>query len=849
MDNDLTPAMRQFMAAKKEAPDDAILLFRMGDFYELFFEDARIGAPLMDVALTQRNGVPMCGVPYHSVQAYVAKLLEHGRKVAIAEQVEDPKQAKGLVRREITRVITPGTVLEEDQMLNARRGNFMVAVCPDKSAVRFGVALLEVSIGDFRVCQADDLNALETELSRLQPSEVLVPRSLYEQWEQENAFPQVAGKLLWSSLDNWLFDLEIAQDNLCRHFEVASLDGFGCQGRNLAIAAAGAIFSYTCNNLRSDASHITGLRYYETGDFMILDRISQRNLELVEPLFANTSDSTLRSVLDKTCTPMGGRLLREWILRPLYNRESIEKRLDAVEALVQDPLLQSELTETFQSVRDLERTLVRLNVGGGCARELQVLRRGLEAVPGLRALLAETTPRRLRELAAALSEEPELVAEIERAVEDAPPAAITDGGMIRTGYNEELDELRRAAAEGKNWIAGLQVREQERTGIRSLKVRYNKVFGYFIEVTKTNLEMVPDDYTRKQTLTNAERFITPELKELENKVLGAEEKSKALEYELFLELRQQAVAATESIQRTAKAIAELDAFNSLAETATHQQYCRPELADEPILDIRDGRHPVLELRTEEEGFVPNDTFLDTADQQLAVITGPNMAGKSTYIRQVALLVVMAQMGSFVPAKSARIGLADRIFTRVGAADDISRGQSTFMVEMVETANILNNATPRSLIVLDEVGRGTSTFDGLSLAWAIAEHLHDQAANKARTLFATHYHELTELALTREGVKNYNVAVREWGEQIIFLRKILPGGTDKSYGIHVARLAGLPKTVVERAKEVLSNLEGNAVTDNGRPTLARARGESGRKKKEEDATPQPSLFEWSNEKYE
>ncbi len=840
----LTPAMRQFMEAKKEAPEDAVLLFRMGDFYELFFEDARIGAPLMDVALTQRNGVPMCGVPYHSAQVYIAKLLEHGRKVAVAEQVEDPKQAKGLVRREITRVITPGTVLDEDQMLNARRGNFLVAVCPDKDASRFGVALLEVSVGDFRVCQAADRTSLETELSRLQPSEVLIPSSLYEKWRQNDSFPEAGDKLLWSPLDNWLFDVEIARDNLCRHFEVTSLDGFGCRDQELAVAAGGAIFSYTRNNLRREADHITTMRHYETGDSMVLDRVSQRNLELVEPLFSNAADATLRSVLDQTRTPMGGRMLREWILRPLYNRQAIEERLDAVQALVQEPLLQNELAESFQSVRDLERTLTRLNVGGGSARELAVLRRGLEAVPGLRALLAECSPSKLRQLSESMSEQPELTAEIRRAVVDEPPATITDGNMLRQGYSEKLDELRQAAAEGKDWIAAMQAREQERTGIKSLKVRYNKVFGYFIEITKSNLSLVPDDYMRKQTLTNAERFITPELKELEDKVLGAEEKSKALEYELFLELRQQATAATESIQRTARAIAELDSLNSLAEVAAHHQYCRPELCEEPIIDIRDGRHPVLEQRMQDEGFVPNDTCLDAGDYQLAVITGPNMAGKSTYIRQVALLTLMAQMGSFVPAKSARIGLVDRIFTRIGAADDISRGQSTFMVEMVETANILNNASPRSLIILDEVGRGTSTFDGLSLAWAIAEHLHDQEANKARTLFATHYHELTELALTRSGVKNYNVAVREWGEQIIFLRKILPGGTDKSYGIHVARLAGLPKTVISRAKEVLSNLEGNAVTDQGKPTLAREHHKKGRKKKD-PPPPQPSLFEWSS----
>ncbi len=841
--NALTPAMRQFMAAKKEAPEDAILLFRMGDFYEIFFEDAQIAAPLMDVVLTRRNGVPMCGVPYHALQVYVAKLLATGRKVAIAEQVEDPKQAKGLVRREITRVITPGTVLDEDHMANARDGNFLVAICPDRNTAKFGIAMLEVSVGDFRLCQAGDRAELENELSRLQPAEVLLPESLHRHWESSQDFPQTSEALLWSPLENWLFDLEIAGENLCRHLQVATLDGFGCRGRPLAVAAAGAIFSYTCNNLRRDASHITGLRFYEIDEFMILDRVSQRNLELVEPLFTDSGDSTLRSVLDQTRTPMGGRLLREWILRPLFDCAAINRRLDAVACLVRDPLLQHELAESFQTVRDLERTLVRLNVGGGSARELAVLRRGLEAVPGIRSLLGEVSAALMVELGKNLSEQPDLVNEIARGVVDEPPATITDGGMIRPGYHEGLDELRRAATEGRNWIAGLQAQEQKRTGIKSLKVRFNKVFGYFIEITRANLDAVPDNYIRKQTLANAERFVTPELKELESKVLGAEEKSKALEYELFLALRERAVAETAEIQRTARAVAELDVLVSLAEVATHHQYCRPELVEEPVLDIHDGRHPVLDQRMTEQRFVANDTCLNTTDQQLAVITGPNMAGKSTYIRQVALLTLMAQMGSFVPAKSARIGLVDRIFTRVGAADDITRGQSTFMVEMIETANILNHATPRSLIILDEVGRGTSTFDGLSLAWAIAEHLHDCAASKARTLFATHYHELTELSLTKRGVKNYNVAVREWGEQIIFLRKIVPGGTDKSYGIHVARLAGLPKSVIERAKEVLSNLEGNAVTDSGQPTLARQRRATPRK---EEPPPQLSLFEWSRE---
>lgn len=844
MQNTLTPAMRQFMEAKKEIPQDAVLFFRMGDFYELFFEDAQIAAPIMDVALTKRNGVPMCGVPYHAAQVYIAKILESGRKIAIADQVEDPKQAKGLVKREITRVITPGTVLEEDQTLNARQGNFLVAISPDKAAQKFGIAVLDVSTGDFRTCETEQKSGLENELQRLQPAEVLLPQNLHKNWSENKDFPEAPENLLWSPVEGWFFDLEMATENLCQHFETASLDGFGCRNHNLAVAAAGALFSYVRHNLRRNASHITTLSFYEIGDYMVLDRTSQRNLELVESLFANSADSTLRSVLDKTKTPMGGRLLREWILRPLCDIQTIENRLDAVQTLVEDPLLQGEIAESLQSVRDLERTLVRLNVGSASARDLISLRRGLETVPDIRSLLDEPKAERLQYLRNQLRHQPELIDEICRAVVDEPPALITDGGMIRSGYSPDLDELRQASSEGKKWILNLQTEEQKKTGIKSLKVRFNKVFGYFIEITKTNLNLVPEHYMRKQTLANAERFITPELKELENKVLGSEEKSKAIEHDLFLVLREKATAATAEIQTAARALAELDVISSLAATALRHNYCRPQFTDEPTINIQEGRHPVLETTMDIEQFVPNDTLLDTDENQIAMITGPNMAGKSTYIRQVALLTLMAQIGSFVPASSAVIGITDRIFTRVGAADDISRGQSTFMVEMIETANILNNATPRSLIVLDEVGRGTSTFDGLSLAWAIAENLHDNIHIKARTLFATHYHELTELALTKEGVKNYNVAVREWGEKIIFLRKILPGGTDKSYGIHVARLAGLPKSVIERAKEVLINLEGNAVTDSGQPTLARSKKKS--KEKEENSS-QISLFEWS-EKY-
>lgn len=841
----LTPAMRQYMQAKKELSEDTILLFRMGDFYELFFDDAKRGAQLMDIVLTQRGGVPMCGVPYHAVQSYVARMLEQGIKVAIAEQMEDPKLAKGLVKREVIQVITPGTVLD-DQVLQAARSHFLVAIAAAKE--RFGLALLDFSTGDFRVTEVKGLQALETELHRLRPAECLLSETVQEQWRQAGQAPDCPSTLAWTALEDWVFDPAVSSDRLCRHFGVASLDGFGCRGLDLAIGAAGAVLYYAQNNLRRDAGHITALAVYQTEDGMVLDRISQRNLELVEPIFADAKGATLISVLDRTVTPMGARLLREWVLRPLCRIDPIVERQDAVAAFARDPMLLGELRDALGAVKDIERTVVRITIGSANARDLVVLQRGLAEVPGLRAILGHVEAPLLQRLCADLVDMPELTDLIARAIVDEPPLAIRDGGMIRAGFHAGLDDLRRAATEGKNWIAGYQAKEQERTGIKSLKVRFNKVFGYYIEITKSNLDLAPADYLRKQTLVGAERFITPELKEIEDKVLGSEEKSKALEYEIFQEIREAVVKATAAIQRVARAIGSVDALAALGDVACRQGYCRPQVVEEPVLRLVDGRHPVLDARLQDEPFVPNDTLLDTGENQLAIITGPNMAGKSTYIRQVALLTLMAQMGSFIPAKEATIGLVDRIFTRVGAADDISRGQSTFMVEMVETANILNNATPRSLIILDEIGRGTSTFDGLSLAWAVAEYLHEEARVKARCLFATHYHELTELSLTMPGVKNYNVAVKEYGDKIIFLRKIMPGGTDKSYGIHVARLAGLPKPVIQRAGEVLTNLENDELGDDSKPKLARSqrRGPDPnyRRRRVKEAPPgQQMLFEF------
>lgn len=802
---ELTPGMRQYMEAKRSLPKDTLLMFRMGDFYEMFFEDAKIAAGLMNVVLTSRAGAPLCGVPYKAVRLYVPKLLAAGYKVALADQMEDAKQAKGLVRRDITEVISPGTVME-DSLLDDRRSNYLAALLPASRGGLWGLASLELSTGEFRVAELNG-EELEAEVTRLNPAEVLAPATLLEQWEK-NGFPQqLPYRLQWTPLEDWHFDIPLATQELQRHFHVASLDGFGCRGMEVALGAAGAILHYACRNLRKDASNITSIVAYQPGECLILDRISQRNLELVDPLFTGEKNNTLLSVMDETVTPMGARLLRDWMLRPLRKRQEILRRQDSVGNLVEKPMLLGELRESLAAIRDLERTVTRLAVGSNAtARDLVALRNALEMLPGLKTLLRDASAPLLQELGEAMEEMPQLAGEIRRAVVEEPPATIHDGGLFQAGYNQELDILRTASSEGKDWIAQYQLQEQQRTGIKSLKVRFNKVFGYFIEITKSFLDQVPQEYIRKQTIVNGERFITPELKEIEDKVLGADEKSRALEYELFQEMRQQVCQHLPAIQRSARAIAQVDCLESLAQIANQYQYVRPEILEDPVLEILDGRHPVLDARMTDTPFVPNDCHLDANDGQIALITGPNMAGKSTYIRQVALLVLMAQMGSFIPARAARIGLADRIFTRVGAADDLSRGQSTFMVEMVETANILNHATPKSLIILDEIGRGTSTFDGLSLAWAIAEYLHDTPAAKARTLFATHYHELTELAAVLPGVKNYTVQVRDQGETIVFLRRIVPGSADKSYGIHVARLAGMPTSVIARANDILSSLE-------------------------------------------
>ena len=1009
----LTPMMAQYRRIKSELPKDALLLFRLGDFYEMFFEDAQAGAQLLNVTLTKRGIIPMCGIPFHAANNYIARILRAGRKVAICDQIEDARPGQ-LVKREVTQILSPGTHFDE-RLLAAERNNFLAAVYA--AGKTLGLALVDLTTGDFKVTEVESEAVLLTELERLRPAEIIYPSEATKLREQlQGAFPMLSG------YDDWVFAPETAHFTLKDHFKVASLDGYGLKNRFAAIGAAGAVLHYLTQHLRRDVAHLTRLTTYERSDYLVLDTTALRNLEILEPLHRDAPrNATLYGALNRTVTPMGARRLRDWLTQPLAAVAPIQRRQDAVETWLGDASALEAFRAGLVEVRDLERTLSRLSVGTGNARDLLALRLALEQVPGVKQTLARLTaawqktaaqadenflrddgsadfsenppsgescfgpvftqfqgrpaeaiawllkvrcgealgalshpevgeidlvwgeatkrgsgfglakierwhpemlatlparlaamhklrasdhsiilgttdseavvkldaygtPKRwlltayektkpasagrtidvpnqsgvprqaptpggepgesldsLREtvnaragttnananttagaaesalpllidLLAQLTELPDLTDLLARAIVEEPPLSVKEGGLIRAGFDAALDELKRAQHDGKDWIAKLQQDEINRTGIASLKVRFNSVFGYYIEVTRSNLAKVPPHYIRKQTVANGERFITPELKEMEGKILGSEERSVKVEYEIFLRLREAVIARLGDIQRTADALAQLDVLGSFATTARLFGHVRPHVGAEGILRIRDGRHPVLDQNSGGERFVPNDTELDTTAIQLALITGPNMAGKSTYIRQVALLALLAHTGAFVPAAEARIDLVDRIFTRIGASDDLARGQSTFMVEMSETANILNNATARSLIILDEIGRGTSTFDGLSLAWSIVEHLHNQVG--AKTLFATHYHELTELAGRLPRVKNFNVAVREWNDQIIFLRKIVTGGTDKSYGIHVARLAGVPPSVLERAKAILGNLEQSELTPEG-----------------------------------
>ena len=787
-----TPLMRQYHAVKQQVPN-VLLMFRLGDFYELFYEDAITASRELEITLTARNKekgqpIPMCGVPYHAAEGYLTRLIQKGYRVAICDQMEEAGPGKKLVKREVTRVVTPGTATESS-LLRSHENNYLTAVFRNGS--RAGLAHADITTGEFRATEIDaaDVNAT---LENLSAREVLAPESV-------TGVPGVR-----TVIDDWVFGLEHADRALREHFRLLALDGCGLSDRPLAVSAAGAILHYLRETQKSALDHLDRPTYYDRSDSMILDAVTVRNLELLEPLFAGeTKESTLIHVLDQTCTGMGGRLLRNRLLRPCLQLPEIEARLDAVQETLQATIARSEIRKLLAQVLDLERLLAKLTLGTAGPRELLALGRSLAIVPRIKEHIAAFEKARLRDISSELDEIPELRDRILTAIAEEPPASLADGGTIRPGYHPELDELRDISRNSRQYIAQIEARERGRSGIQSLKVRFNNVFGYYIEITKSNLHLAPPDYERKQTLVNAERFTTPELKELETKILDAEEKMLALEREIFQELRQFSAEHASRIRQTAGGVAELDVTCALAQVAAESRYIRPSFTDSGEVRIVAGRHPVIEKLAEKEAarFIPNDLYFDTESQFIAVITGPNMGGKSTYLRQAAAIVILAQMGSFVPADSAALSIVDRVFTRIGAADNLARGRSTFMVEMTETAVILNTATTRSLVVLDEIGRGTATYDGLSLAWAVIEHIHQRI--RARTLFATHYHELTELADQMPGIRNLHVSVKEAGDQVIFLRKVEPGRADRSYGIEVARLAGLPVSVIERAREILA----------------------------------------------
>jgi DNA mismatch repair protein MutS len=822
----MTPMMQQYREAKERHPG-ALLFFRNGDFYELFEEDAEVGARLLGITLTRRDKeIPMAGVPHHALDRYLGRLLQAGHRVAICEQMEDPATVKGRpVRREVVRVVTPGT-LTEDSFLDPHRPNHLAAVYPRGPVV--GLAWVEPSTGQFHAADVP-WERLGDELGRLAPAECLCAEG--DPARLTDRVRAAAPAAVLTARPDWNFDPQSAQAVFSRHFRVNTLAGFGFDDDQPCLVAAGALLLYLDETLKASLGHLSRLRPFRQERFLLLDEVTRRSLELTRTLRDGGRDGSLLSAVDRTATPMGSRLLQEWLVAPLAERRAVEQRLDAVAELLEEPALRQQLRESLAQAFDLQRLTARVSTGRATPRDLVHVARTLSLLPRLKAKLSARRAALLNELESRLELCPDLREALESALVEDPPLSPREGGVIREGYNAELDGLRKTAREGKDWLARYQADQITRTGIPSLKVGFNKVQGYYIEVTHTHATKVPPDYRRRWTLKNAERYETPELKEYQEKVLGSEERSHQLEYDLFVALREQAAAQTQRLLQAGEVLAAVDVLAGLAELASSRQYCRPELADEPVLEVRDGRHPVLDQTLPPGTFVPNDAVLGPEAGHFLLITGPNMSGKSCYIRQVALITLLAQMGSFVPARQARVGLVDRIFTRVGASDELGRGQSTFMVEMTEAANILNNATARSLVILDEIGRGTSTYDGVSLAWAIAEYLHDRIG--CRALFATHYHELAQLADKLPGLRNYNVLVREWQDEIIFLHKIAPGSTDKSYGIHVAQLAGVPQEVLSRAKEVLAELESHPVQTRERPGRRRPRrpGEAA----------QPSLF--------
>ncbi|MBW2146507.1 MAG: DNA mismatch repair protein MutS [Deltaproteobacteria bacterium] len=812
---------KQYKEIKAQYPD-AILFFRVGDFYEMFFDDARVASAVLEITLTSRDKdsddpIPMCGVPYHSAAVYIARLVNHGHRVAICEQVEDPRESRGIVRREVIRVVTPGLTAEPEN-LEALKNNFLLTLIGNGPA---GVAYLDISTGEFRLTELADATEIRAEIDRIDPREVVLPSASKTgggEGGQKSDWKEAFNGRTVTYLDEWIFDEDHARRLLLDQFQTATLEGFGVEDFPLGLVAAGALLHYVRETQRTRLEHVDRLLPYHRENYMLVDNNSKRNLEIFVNLMDGARKGTLLEVLDLTITAMGARTLRSWLNWPLMDRRVIESRLDAVEELVSDGLTLRDLRGAMKGVRDLERITGKVVLRSANPRDLVALRDSLHQIPEIKKIMSGLRAELLAE-AAEMDSLEDIKDLLGKALVDEPPSTLREGGIIRKGYHPDLDELRSAAHEGKGWIARMEASERERTGIPNLRVGYNRVFGYYIEVTRSHIQKVPDDYVRKQTLTNAERYINQELKEYENRVLGAEERMLEIEQRLFSQIIEQVAHQAPRLRAASAQLARADALASLAEVASRNRYVRPLLQEDDVIEIEEGRHPVVEQMELEERFVPNDIRLDCLENQLIIITGPNMAGKSTFMRQVALMVLMAQAGSFIPADRAKIGIVDRIFTRIGATDYLARGLSTFMVEMVETANILNNATPRSLILLDEIGRGTSTFDGLSIAWAVAEYLHDMGTPGPRVLFATHYHELTDLSRTKERVRNFNILVREWEERIIFLRKIQPGSTSRSYGIQVARLAGLPAQVLERAREILANLEDEELDKEGVPRLA------------------------------
>ncbi len=809
---EVTPMMQQYLETKKQYPD-CILFYRLGDFYEMFFDDALTVTKELDLTLTGKScgleeRAPMCGVPYHAVEVYLSKLIAKGYKVAICEQMEDPKLAKGLVKREVTRIVTAGTNLNVSAMEEGKN-NFLMCVffLPGKT----GLSVADVTTGDYYMTEVEDLRKLLDEINKYSPSEIICNDAFLMSGADITDLRQRLGIQI-SPLEAHYFDEDLCRKCLQKHFHMNGLAGLGVEGFPSGLAAAGALLQYLYDTQKTDLSHFTHLYPYLTSRFMLLDASTRRNLELTETLREKQKRGSLLWVLDKTKTAMGARMLRSWIEQPLIDVTEMETRLDAVEALCQAPMSREELREYLNPIYDMERLLGKVSYKTANPRDLLAFGASMSMLPPIKTVLKEFQAGQLVQIEEEMDGLEDLCELIGRAICEEPPVSVREGGIIREGFDETIDQLRHAKTEGKTWVAELEDAERERTGIKNLRIKYNKVFGYYLEVTNSYRNLVPEDYVRKQTLANAERYSTPRLKELEDMILNAEEKLTGLEYDRFCEVRDAVAAQVERIQRTAKAIARLDVFCSLSLTAERNHYVRPSLNEKGVIDIRDGRHPVVERMIENDMFIANDTFLDNQKHAVAVITGPNMAGKSTYMRQTALIVLMAQIGSFVPASKANIGVVDRIFTRVGASDDLASGQSTFMVEMNEVANILRNATSKSLLVLDEIGRGTSTFDGLSIAWAVIEHISNRKLLGAKTLFATHYHELTELEGKIDNVNNYCIAVKEQGDDIVFLRKIIKGGADKSYGIQVARLAGVPDMVIDRAREIVEQLSDNDITE-------------------------------------